>query len=134
VRSACAAEARTVKIRSHRADAPGVGRLFGIAAVVLAVWAAAEIYTRGIDAAFGGVLKGLGDPVVPLSELHSGGGRGAGPPGRARAEREDFDDPSDPLVVDEPDPFAPRPTPITRLGAHVQGEIDGAYQERYGDR
>ena len=111
-----------------------MGRLFGIIAMLMGVWAAAEVYTKGFDAAFGGALASFDDPVVPLSELHSAGGRGKGPPGKARAQSdsEDWTDDGDTLVVEEHDPFAPKPTPVTRLGAHVQGEINGAYEDRYG--
>ena len=107
-----------------------MGRLFGIVAILAGIWAAAQIYTQGLDSAFGGALAGIGEPIVPLSELHSGGGRGASPPGRARAEPAERDD----EVVQEEDPFAEKSTPITRLGAHIQGEIDGSYQERYGNQ
>jgi hypothetical protein len=113
-----------------------MGRLFGILAMLMGVWAAAEIYTKGFDAAFGGALAGFDDPVVPLSELHSSGGRGAGPPGRARAQSdsEDWTDDSDIVVTGDDDPFKPKSTPITRLGAHIQNEINGSYEERYGNR
>ena len=33
-----------------------MGRIFGIAAIVLALWASAELYLKGVDGAFGGVL------------------------------------------------------------------------------
>jgi hypothetical protein len=113
-----------------------MGRLFSMIAILLGVWAAAEVYTKGFDSAFGGVLAGLDDPVVPLSEVHSGGGRGVGPPGRreAQSDAEDWTDDDDILVIEDEDPFAPKPTPVTRLGARVQGEINGAYESRYGNR
>jgi hypothetical protein len=45
-----------------------LGRIFGILALALAAWAGAEIYTKGFDGAFGGVLAGWNDPIVPLPE------------------------------------------------------------------
>jgi len=106
-----------------------MGRLVGLVLMVLGVWAAAEIHSKGLDGAFGGALAGIADPVVPLDELHSGGGRGA--PAR-RAAREDD---SDILVVGgDDDPFPANDTPVTRLGAHVQGEIDGSFEHRYRDQ
>jgi hypothetical protein len=33
-----------------------MGRLLGLVLMLLAVWAAAEIYTKGVDGAFGGIL------------------------------------------------------------------------------
>jgi len=105
-----------------------MGRLLGLIAIVLGVWAAAELYTKGFDSAFGGAFAGLDDPVVPLDELHSAGGRGVGP--RRAAPSAD----GDILVVGEEDPFPAQRTPVTRLGAHVQGQIDRAHEERYRDR
>jgi hypothetical protein len=105
-----------------------MGRLFGLIAMLMGIWAAAEVYTKGFASAFGGALAGFDDPVVPLNELHSNGGRGRGAPRAAR------DDNSDITVTEDPDPFAPKPTPIQRLGAHVQGEIDSSYDERYGNQ
>lgn len=105
---------------------PGMGRVLGLLALVLGIWAAVEVYTKGFDAAFGGALAGLDDPVVALDELHSGGGRdGKGAP-RARRDDDDI------VVAEDEDPFEPKSTPVTRLGAHVQGEIDAAYGSRYG--
>ena len=104
-----------------------MGKVVGLLAIVLGVWAGAEVYSKGFDAAFGGALVGLGDPVVALDELHSGGGRdGRGAP-RARRVDDDI------VVAEDVDPFEPKSTPVTRLGAHVQGEIDDAYGSRYGD-
>lgn len=103
-----------------------MGRVIGLLVLVLAIWAAAEVSSKGFDAAFGGALASLDDPVVALDELHSGGGRdGKGAPG---ARRDD-----DIVVAEDSDPFAPKSTPVTRVGAHVQGEIDAAYGSRYAD-
>jgi hypothetical protein len=100
-----------------------MGRLFGLALMVTAVWIAAEIYTQGIDHAFGGLLAGAADPVVPLDQLHSGGGR----EGKGRGSSDEI------LVVGDEDPLEPKPrrTPVQRIGAHVQGKIDSAYETRY---
>jgi hypothetical protein len=105
-----------------------MGRLLGLVLLVLGVWAAAEIYANGFDAAFGGALAGLDDPVVPLDELHSGGGRGA--PARRAASSDDDDDI---LVIEGEDPFPAKQTPVQRVGAHVQGEIDASFEKRYRD-
>jgi hypothetical protein len=37
-----------------------MGKLFGIVLIVLAVWFAVEVYTKGSDQAFGGALTWLG--------------------------------------------------------------------------
>jgi hypothetical protein len=47
-----------------------MGKLFGILAIVLGVWLAAEVGMKGIDGAFGGILASeqaaapTGDPVA----------------------------------------------------------------------
>jgi len=122
------ATAQRFKSVAPRADPGVMGRVLGLLAIVMGLWIAAEVYTEGVDAAFGGAFAGLADPVVPLDELHSGGGRdGQGAP-RASGGDDDI------LVVgDDEGPFEPRSTPVTRLGAHVQGEIDSAYGSRYGE-
>ena len=43
-----------------------MGRLFGLGVVILGIWAAAEIHTRGFDRAFGGLL------AVPESNQSAG--------------------------------------------------------------
>jgi hypothetical protein len=96
--------------------------VIGLVAIVMAVWLAAEVYTRGIEHAFGGVLAGSTEPLTPRGKLHSG------------AAGEEADD--EILVVgDEPEaPVAvPHRTPVQNIGAHVQGEIDASYDERYRD-
>lgn len=39
-------------------------RIFGFLLMVLAVWIGVEFYTKGADAAFGGVFAGALDPVA----------------------------------------------------------------------
>ena len=46
-----------------------MSRILGIIAIALAAWAGAELYTKGFDHAFGGLLAGLDDPAVPLEEV-----------------------------------------------------------------
>jgi hypothetical protein len=36
-----------------------MARLFVILLVVIAIWTGIEVYTRGVDGAFGGVFKGV---------------------------------------------------------------------------
>ena len=40
-----------------------MGKMFGILAIVVGIWIGIEVYTKGMDAAFGGVFAGLTDPV-----------------------------------------------------------------------
>ncbi len=47
--------------RGDRGDA--MGKLFGILAIVAGIWIGLEVYTKGMDVAFGGVFAGLTDPV-----------------------------------------------------------------------
>jgi len=39
-----------------------MGRIIGMTLIVLAVWAAAEMYSEGLDGAFGGVLASGHEP------------------------------------------------------------------------
>jgi hypothetical protein len=39
-----------------QSEASSMGRIFGIAGTVLALWASAELYLKGVEGAFGGVL------------------------------------------------------------------------------
>jgi hypothetical protein len=39
-----------------------MGKVFGILLLVLCVWVAVEVYTNGVDGAFGGIFAQLGGP------------------------------------------------------------------------
>ena len=41
-----------------------MNRIFGLLLMVLAVWIGVEFYTKGADAAFGGIFAGALDPVA----------------------------------------------------------------------
>ena len=52
-----------------------MGRIFGIAAIALALWVSAELYQKGVDGAFGGVLASMVDIamlVAVFAELRPG--------------------------------------------------------------
>ncbi len=40
-----------------------MGRILGLALVVLAIWVGAEVYTHGVGGAFGGLLSSLEAPA-----------------------------------------------------------------------
>lgn len=40
-----------------------MGRIFALALVVLAIWAGAEVYTKGVGGAFGGLLSSFEAPA-----------------------------------------------------------------------
>jgi hypothetical protein len=40
-----------------------MGRIFALALLVLAVWAGAEVYTKGVGGAFGGLLSSFETPA-----------------------------------------------------------------------
>jgi hypothetical protein len=46
-----------------------MGRIFGIAGTLLALWASAELYLKGVDGAFGGVLVSGEDEAVDRRTL-----------------------------------------------------------------
>lgn len=41
-----------------------MGRVFGILLLVVGLWVGAEIFTHGVDGAFGGILARGGDPAT----------------------------------------------------------------------
>lgn len=47
-----------------------MGRIFGLLMIVAGMYLGAEIYTKGIDHAFGGVLAGLNDPLQSQTGGH----------------------------------------------------------------
>ncbi len=40
-----------------------MGKVLGILAIVLGIWIGAEVYTKGMDRAFGGIFAGAMDPL-----------------------------------------------------------------------
>ena len=40
-----------------------MSRVLGILAIVLGVWIGTEVYTKGVDRAFGGIFAGAMDPL-----------------------------------------------------------------------
>ena len=46
-----------------------MGKLFGIISIVVALWATAEVFTKGVDGAFGGILAS--DDTVSSAEVRT---------------------------------------------------------------
>lgn len=42
-----------------------MAKIFGVLLIVLGVWVGMEIYTKGMQDAFGGVFARFGDPIKP---------------------------------------------------------------------
>lgn len=55
-----------------------MGKIFGLLLIVAGMYLGAEIYTKGIDAAFGGVFAGLADPIEPGGVGHEADDRTLG--------------------------------------------------------
>jgi hypothetical protein len=58
-----------------------MGKAFGIIAIVLAVWFAMELYTEGVQNAFGGAVAFLDSPQAQdgdASDAEAGDGSGSG--------------------------------------------------------
>lgn len=49
-----------------------MGKAFGIALVVVGIWVGIEIYTEGMDAAFGGLFQRLGVAEAPAPGAEPG--------------------------------------------------------------
>ena len=45
-----------------------MGRLVSIIVIALAVWVVAEVYTKGVDGAFGGMFASWNDPIVKVPD------------------------------------------------------------------
>ena len=46
-----------------------MAKVFGVLLIVLGVWAGMEIYTKGMDKAFGGALAGWSEPASPREPM-----------------------------------------------------------------
>jgi hypothetical protein len=49
-----------------------MGRILGILAIVVGVWIGAEVYTKGVDGAFGGIFAGAMDPLSTYESTPDG--------------------------------------------------------------
>jgi hypothetical protein len=48
-----------------------MAKIFGVLLIVLGVWVGMEIYTKGMDNAFGGALSRFAEPIHPQSQQGS---------------------------------------------------------------
>lgn len=82
-----------------------MAKIFGILLIVLGVWLGIEIYTQGMDHAFGGVLAGFAQPI------HSNG-------------KTSYDQNPSGAPTGSPAAGAERGSLAQRVGTKVQADID----------